>query len=57
MAKSKKQKLEELKVNLKKAFDEADEEDGHLRADRLLLDYIGDEEVSKIFNSARKWYA
>jgi len=57
MAKSKKQKLEELKVNLKKAFDEGGEEEGHMRADRLLLDYIGDEEVSEIFDSARKWYA
>ena len=56
MAKSKNKKLQELKAKLKKAF-EGCEEAGHMEADQLLLEYIGDEEVTEIFNSARKWYA
>lgn len=34
-----------------------DMERAHSDADRLLLQYIGDEEVSKIFHSYPFWYA
>ncbi len=29
----------------------------HVKADRALLEYIGDEAVSKAFNGIKKWYA
>ena len=48
--------LEELRIKLKEAFDNGDEEQGHMDADLLLLEYINDPEVSEIFSSVRKWY-
>jgi hypothetical protein len=43
---------------LKETFDGRNgAEEGHMIADDLLLNYIGDEEVTEIFTSARKWYA
>jgi hypothetical protein len=36
---------------------EMDEETGHIEADKALLEYIGDVEVSAAFRSFRKWYA
>ncbi len=32
-------------------------ESAHVSADRALLDYIEDEEVTKAFDSIDKWYA
>lgn len=32
-------------------------ETGHQELDKLLLRYIADKRVTKIFNSAYKWYA
>jgi hypothetical protein len=32
-------------------------EGAHVKADRILLEYIGDEEVTKAFDSIDKWYA
>ncbi|MBI2623082.1 MAG: hypothetical protein HYW65_00690 [Candidatus Liptonbacteria bacterium] len=32
-------------------------ESAHVKADRALLEYIGDEEVTKVFDSVDKWYA
>ncbi len=46
------EKLEELKKN-----PPGDTEIIHMAADNLLLDYINDKEVSKIFVSLDKWYA
>lgn len=34
-----------------------DEEDWHVEADKLLLEYINDQAVTDAFNSFRKWYA
>ena len=34
-----------------------DEEIAHKAADRALLEYINDPEVSEVFDSIRKWYA
>lgn len=33
-----------------------DEEEGHVRADRLLVDYVDDAEVRKAYEAIRKWY-
>lgn len=35
----------------------ADVEVAHGRADRLLLDYIGDQRVSDAYDRIEKWYA
>jgi len=32
-------------------------ESAHVKADEALLEYIGDEEVTKAFDSIDKWYA
>lgn len=32
-------------------------EEGHIRADELLLEYINDPEITKTFNELGKWYA
>ncbi|HEY4508256.1 MAG TPA: hypothetical protein VJJ55_01215 [Candidatus Paceibacterota bacterium] len=32
-------------------------EGAHVKADSALLAYIGDDEVTKAFNSIHKWYA
>lgn len=42
-------KLEECK--------KLDTEGGHIEADDLLLEYIDDDEVRKVFNEISKWYA
>lgn len=49
--------LEELKEKMKAAIDKYDSEAGHQILDALLLSYINDEEVTKIFDDAEKWYA
>ncbi|MDP3996486.1 MAG: hypothetical protein Q8P86_02220 [bacterium] len=32
-------------------------ESAHVKADRTLLEYIGDKEVTKAFDNIDKWYA
>ncbi|KKU60045.1 MAG: hypothetical protein UX81_C0005G0041 [Parcubacteria group bacterium GW2011_GWA2_47_12] len=32
-------------------------EGAHVKADEALLKYIGDEEIRKVFDSIKKWYA
>jgi hypothetical protein len=34
-----------------------DEEIAHGRADEMLLEYIGDPEITEAFNNIPKWYA
>lgn len=34
-----------------------DRENAHMKADQVLLDYIGDDEISEIFDDVHKWYA
>ena len=48
------------KAELIKALDELcdiEEEEAHIRADRLLLDYIDDIEVTEAFFAIDKWYS
>lgn len=48
------------KAELLAALDECrefDTEEGHMKADRLLLDFIGDAEVTAAFEALSKWYA
>jgi hypothetical protein len=50
--------IEELREKLIKAFNgPGDKELTHMDADDLLLEYINDPEVTRIFNEADKWYA
>ena len=46
------QKLQEIKNNAG-----ADVEGQHSDADRLLIKYINDAQVTKIFDDIEKWYA
>jgi len=48
--------LEELIEKLK-ALQNADPEQAHLDADRLLLEYIGSADVDDAFTAIPKWYA
>lgn len=34
-----------------------DVETAHIKADRALLDFIGDDEIDEAFDAIRKWYA
>lgn len=34
-----------------------DPEDSHAAADKLLLDYINDEQIADAYNNIEKWYA
>lgn len=36
---------------------DGDPEASHSEADKALLDYIGDKEVTKLFDDIKKWYA
>ncbi len=47
--------IEKLKAIL--TDDELSEEQGHIQADKVLLDLIGDNEITQGFTSIRKWYA
>lgn len=47
---------EELIIKLKNC-NSGDEEIDHVNADRTLLEYINDEEVTKTFHDIDKWYA
>ena len=50
--------VNELKQKLTEAEDKLpDFEVVHGRQDDLLLEFVGDEEVTKIFNRTTKWYA
>lgn len=56
--------LNELKEKLLEIYRVQNEEssggdfdDHHMDADALLLQYIADKEVTRIFNSIEKWYA
>jgi hypothetical protein len=55
--------IEELREKMRENFPYNDDgdylydpEEAHKRADRLLLEYIGDQEVSDIFHEATLWY-
>lgn len=51
--------LEELKEKLKAIIDRQsnrDTERDHIEADGLLLEYINDEEVTRLFEEIEKWY-
>jgi hypothetical protein len=48
---------EELIQKLKDLGQSHDEEDAHLQADKALLRYINDKEISKLFWEIPKWYA
>jgi hypothetical protein len=48
---------EELVTQLKNLSKINDVEQAHVLADRLLLEYINDSEVTKIFHEIEKWYA
>jgi len=50
--------IEELIQSLKNIkANGGDEERDHSKADRLLLDYINNQEVSDAFDAIDKWYA
>lgn len=50
--------IEELKEKLKEIKKTGgDCEDDHACADKLLLEFIGDVEVTELFNAIEKWYA
>ncbi len=46
-----------LIVKLKKLQTMDEEESAHIQADKLLLEYINDEEISKAFSEIDKYYA
>lgn len=53
----KRHKLAELITDLQNIRDNNfDQEMDHKHADQLLIDYIGDEDVTKIYASIEKWY-
>jgi len=40
-----------------KEMREMDAENGHLLADEILLRYINDKEITKLFKQIEKWYS
>ena len=48
---------EELITELKRANKNLDTECAHLKADDLLIEYIGDEDIKKAYGKVEKWYA
>ena len=48
---------DELIAELLRLKNEADEEEAHIEADDLLLEYIADEEITAAFRAVPKWYA
>jgi hypothetical protein len=46
----------ELLARLKECA-EMDEEGGHYEADKALLEFIGDPEITKAFEALHRWYA
>ncbi len=56
------EKLEKLNINsqiyeVKPFMIEGDPERWHEEADKLLLEYIGDSEITDLFEKIEKWYA
>lgn len=51
--------IQELRAELKaiEARESCDPEKDHNDADNLLLKYINDDEVDRLFNSIEMWYA
>lgn len=49
--------LPDIKKRIKAMPDTGDKEETHMEADELLLDYIGDPELTKIFKSKQFWYS
>lgn len=45
-----------LKI-LKEINEIADTEEGHIKADRALIDFINDAEIAEAFEKINKWYA
>ena len=55
---NKKQKItKELIERLKELQELGDYEAQHIKADYLILEYIGDEEIIKEFSKIPKWYS
>ncbi len=48
---------EELIERLKTIQEYNNPEVAHYEADQALLEFIGDEEIKKLFNSLERWYA
>ncbi len=48
---------DELIEKLRDLAIESDREVAHIEADKLLLEYINDDEVSEVFNSQEMWTA
>jgi len=50
-------KKEKLISGLTDLFSNNDKEKRHIKADHLLLEFINDKEVIRLFNQLPKWYA
>ena len=48
--------IKELKEKLRSINPNWDEEMNHIRADKLLLEYINNPRVTDLFNNIKKWY-
>ncbi len=48
---------EEVIRELEKLVGDSDPEDAHLKADGILLEFIGDVEITRLYNLIEKWYA
>ena len=48
---------EKLIEELKQQLNNGDQEDAHIAADNLLLQYINDKEIEDAYNMIDKWYA
>ena len=49
--------IKQLKILLSLIDPKWDEEENHHKADRFLLEYINDSEVTTLFDNIKKWYA
>jgi hypothetical protein len=47
---------EELLKKLKRLQKPGDTREDHLKADKLLLEFINDKEVTEAYNNVYKWY-
>lgn len=54
---TKAEKKQALIKNLKRLESDEDTERGHVLADQLIIDYIGDEDISAAYHAINKWYA
>lgn len=57
MAQTEAERKAELLRELVKCAANSDTEDAHYAADRLLLGYIRDLDITEAYDSVRKWYA